>query len=274
MSRARRRQRDRRAAPPAPAETTAPEATGWTRLSRWTKTWVALVATTAIATVVPGVIPYLSDRVLDLAGADVVTVRADFGVSEKGLFLAAAEAVATEPADPGKDPRFVPAGRSRTKVILEGKRSSAVTILDVRVEVAERKEIRTGTVYAIGAQGEGDGTELVLNLDAPIPAVATPDGGPYFAAKHISLTRNEIWVISILNTATRHEHAWRLYLRIRYRGAERELTVPGTFRMTAFAPRGEDYRLQYEWGDDDVIVRRDCAADRAACAKLSMPGPG
>jgi hypothetical protein len=65
------------------------------------------VATTAVATVVPGVIPYVSDRVLDVLGVPMIDVDTEVGPSDHGLYLAAAETVAVKPTDPLRDPRFV-----------------------------------------------------------------------------------------------------------------------------------------------------------------------
>jgi hypothetical protein len=277
--------RNRRPSRPAaaPEPTTQPagedeKATGWAQLSRGTKALAALVATTAIATVVPGVIPYVSDRVLDVFGAPLVQVDTEVLPSGGGVYLAAAEAVATEPPEPLRDPRFVPAGHSRTKLTLEGRRSAGVAVVDLTVEVVARDPVRTGTLFAIPPQGEAENGAMEVNLDAAIPvATAAGSGTPYFAAKRVTLARGEVWVGAVLSRATRCECAWRLRLKLRYRGSQHEVVVPpadrAPFRMTGFAGEPGDYAVQYVWNPDG-IARLDCAVDRKACAATDLPPVG
>lgn len=273
-----RRRNMRAAAPPATTSEAGGDGvlSGWARLSRGTRAFVALVATTAVAAIVPGVIPYLSDRAMDLLRMPVVDVDTTFGAAE-GLYLAAAETVSAQPTDPMHDPRFVPAGHSAAKLTLVGRRAGGVAVTDVTVEIVERKPLRTGTYYGIPPQGETDNTALAINLDAPAPKAVAADGGaPYFVTKHINLARGELWLIHVDSRAVRHEYAWRLHLKLRYRGAQREIVVPpadrSPFRMTAFAAKPEDYAMQYTWGQAGPIVRRDCATERAACAAEKL-GP-
>ena len=247
----------------------------WARLSTGTKTLVALIGTTAVAAVVPGVLPYASDRVLDLFHSPIVDVRSELGPSILGLTEVATEAVTTEPANVRFDPRFAPAGLALTKITLEGKRLATVAVLDMSVEIVERLPPRQGTLYYIPAQGGDDDTILDLNLDAPEPVpTAAGGGGPYFAGKHITLVRGELGVIDVQSRTTQHEFAWRLHLHLRYRGSDSEVTVPPAgsppFRMTAFVAPG-DYRQQFVWNDNGDVVPHDCAADRAACAATTLP---
>jgi hypothetical protein len=249
---------------------------GWARLSNGTKALVALIGTTAVAAVVPGVLPYASDRVLDLFHAPIVDVRSGIASSSYGLAVVAAEALTTAPTpeNVSADARFVPAGYAVTKLTLEGKRSATVAVLDASVEIVDRQPPRRGTLYYIGSQGEGDNTVVDLNLDAPEPVLAAPGGGPYFVGKHITLGSGELWVINVQSRTTRREYAWRLHLHLRYRGSDREVTIPPVssppLRMTAFVAPG-DYRRQFVWDDNGVVVPQDCAADRAACAATTVP---
>ncbi|MEV6846208.1 hypothetical protein [Actinoplanes sp. NPDC051411] len=227
-----------------------------------------------IAAVVPGVLPYASDRVLDLFHQPIVDVTDVIG-STPGLREAAADLVPAEPADVRHDPRFVPAGYALTEITLEGKRSAAVSVLDATVEVEARLPPRRGTLYSIPPQGETNNSIVDLDLDAPLPVLAAPGGaGPYFVGRHITVDRGELWVIDVQSRTTRHEYAWRLHLRLRYRGADHELVVPPAgrppFRMTAFVAPG-DYRQQYAWNLQGQLVAHDCAAARAACAATELP---
>ncbi|MEH1098890.1 hypothetical protein [Micromonospora sp. CPCC 205561] len=275
--------RNRRPGRPAPQPATQPsgeeeKATGWAQLSRGTKALAALVATTAIATVVPGVIPYVSDRALDVFGAPLVHVDTEFGPPEGAVYLAAAEAVAAEPTEPLRDSRFVPAGHSRTKLTLEGRRSAGIALLDMTVEVVARDPVRAGTLYAIPPQGDAENGAMELNLDAAIPVTTTVGSGtPYFAAKRVTLARGEVWAGTVLSRTTRCECAWRLRLKLRYRGNQHEMVVPpvdrAPFRMTGFAGELGDYAVQYVWNPDG-IARLDCARDRKACAATDLPPVG
>ena len=248
----------------------------WARLSKGTKALVALIGTTAVAAVLPGVLPYASDRVLDLFHSPIVDVRSELGFSILGLIEVANEAVTTEPADVRSDPRFTPAGYAVTKLTLEGKRVATVAVLDMSVEIVERLPPRQGTLYYIPAQGGDDDTFLDLNLDAPEPVPTEAAGGsrPYFVGKHITLGRGELGVIDVQSRTTRHEYAWRIHLHLRYRGVDSEVTVPPAgsppFRMTAFVTPA-DYRQQFVWNDNGDMVRRDCAVDKVACAATTLP---
>jgi hypothetical protein len=247
---------------------------GWARLSKGTKALVALIGTTVIAAVVPGVLPYASDRVLDLFHSPIVDVTGVIGSAE-GLREAAIEVVPAEPADVTHDPRFVPAGFALARITLEGKRSAAVSILDATVEVDARLPPRRGTLYSIPPQGETNNSLIDLDLDAPLPVLAAPGGaGPYFVGKHITVDRGEVWVIDVQSRTTRHEYAWRLHLHLRYRGADRELVVPPAasppFRMTAFVAPG-DYGQQFAWNLTGHLLSHDCVAARAACAATDLP---
>jgi hypothetical protein len=247
----------------------------WARLSKGTKALVALVGTTAVAAAVPGVLPYASDRVLDLFHAPIVEIRSEFGPSLAGLTEAAAEAVTTEPAQVLTDPRFVPAGFSLAKLTLEGKRSAPVVVLGATVQIIDRLPPRQGTLYFIRSQGEGDDALVDLNLDAPAPYVASPgDGRPYFAAKHVTVGHGELVVIAVQSRTTKHEYSWRIRLQLRYRGGDSEMTIPPAgeppFRMTAFVA-ADAYRRQFVWNNDGIVVPRDCATDKAACAAIDLP---
>ncbi|MGK5518346.1 hypothetical protein ACSNN9_03225 [Micromonospora sp. URMC 107] len=267
----------------APESTTQPtgedeKATGWAQLSRGTKALAVLVATTAIATVVPGVIPYVSDRVLDVLGAPLVRVDTEIGPSEGGVYLAAAGAVAAQPPDPLRDSRFVAAGHSPTKLTLEGRRSAGIAVVDMTVEVVAREPVRTGTLFAIPPQGDAENGAMEVNLDAAIPvAAAAGSGKPYFAAKRVTLARGEVWVGTVTARTTRCECAWRLHLKLRYRGNQHEVVVPpvdrAPLRMTGFAGKPDDYAVQYVWKPDG-IARLDCAVDRKACAATDLPPLG
>lgn len=251
------------------------ELSGWARLSKGTKALVALIGTTAVAAVVPGVLPWASDRVLDFFHRPIVEVTGDIGSSIHGLDLAASETVAIAPLDAGSDPRFIPAGYALTKLTVEGKRSAAVSILDASVEVEARLPPRRGTLFVIPPQGEGDNTLIDLDLDAPRPGLVTHDGrGPFFIGKHLTIDRGEVSVIAIESRATRHEYAWRLHLRLRYRGSDRELVVPPAgqpaYRMTAFVAPA-DYRRQFVWNANGEIVPHDCATAKTACAATTVP---
>ncbi|WP_433366138.1 hypothetical protein ACQPZX_37165 [Actinoplanes sp. CA-142083] len=247
---------------------------GWAQLSKATKALVALVGTTAVAAVVPGVLPYVSDHTLDLFRAPIADVRSEIGSSAEFLGQAATEVVTTEPENIVADPRFVPAGYAGTRLTLEGRRSAPVTVLDMSVEIVERLPPRRGTLIFVRSQGEGDNTVVDLDLDAPRPVPVAAGGGPYFTGKHITLGRGELWVIDVRSRTTGHEYAWRLHLRLRYRGADREVTVPPAgqppFRMTAFVAPA-DYRQQFVWNDKGVLAGHDCAAEQAACAATELP---
>jgi hypothetical protein len=254
-----------------------PPLSAWARLSKGTKALLALIGTTVIAAVVPGVLPYASDRVLDLFHKPIVTLTSTI-TSADGLQEAAAEVVATVPGattDLSRDPRFVPAGYAVTRLTLEGKRSGTVSILDAMVEIDARLPPRQGTLVSIPSQGETDNTDVDLNLDAPQPTFANRSGGgPYFVGKHITLDRGEVWVISVQSRTTRHEYAWRLHLRLRYRGADRELVIPPAtsppLRMTAFvAPAA--YQRQIVWDHNGRLVLQNCTTARAACAATKLP---
>jgi hypothetical protein len=117
---------------------------------------------------------------------------------------------------------------------------------------------------------------MEVNLDAPIPvATAAGSGMPYFAAKRVTLARGEVWVGTLMSRTTRCECAWRLHLKLRYRGNQHEAVVPpvdrAPFRMTGFAGGPGDYAVQYVWNREAVIVRLDCAVDRRACAATDLP---
>lgn len=247
---------------------------GWARLSKGTKTLVALVGTTAIAAAVPGVLPYASDRVLDLFHAPIVDIRSEIGSSTQGLSEVAAEAVTIEPANVITDPRFVPAGYALTKLTLEGKRSAAVAVLDMSVEIVDRLPPRRGTLFYIMSQGESDNTVVDLNLDRPGPILAAQGGSPYFVGKHITVGHGELWLINVQSRAIQREYAWRLHLHLRYRGADSEVTVPPVgsppFRMTALIAPG-DYRQQFVWDRSGNVISQDCAVDKAACAATPVP---
>lgn len=159
------------ATPPSPPAAER-KASGWAQLSRGTKALTALVAAAAVTTVVPGVIPYLGDRAQDVLGVPLVDVDTEFGSSSQGLYLAAAEPIAVQPEEPRRDPRFVPAGRSATRLTVEGRRAAGVAVVDMTVEVVARGPVRTGTLYGIPSQGNGDNTAMEVDLDAPLP-VAT-----------------------------------------------------------------------------------------------------
>jgi hypothetical protein len=261
----------------APAEEPEPTAppSGWARLSKGTKALVALIGTTAVAAVVPGVIPYASDRVLDLFHAPIVDVSSVIGSSLHGLQEAATEVVSTAPVDVGQDPRYIPAGYALTTITLEGKRSATVSVLDATVEVDATLPPRRGTLFSIPPQGEADNTVVDLDLDSPRPALAASGGaGPYFVGKHITLDRGEVWVIDVQSRTTRHEYAWRLHLHLRYRGVNHDLTVPPAgsppFRMTAFVAPA-DYQRQFAWNAQGVLLPHDCLKARKACAALELP---
>ncbi|MFI5892672.1 hypothetical protein ACIA5D_21435 [Actinoplanes sp. NPDC051513] len=248
---------------------------GWTELSKATKALVALVGTTAVAAVVPGVLPYVSDHTLDLFRSPIVDLRSEIGSSSLFLGQAATEVVATAPEDIVADPRFVPAGYAGTRLTLEGRRSAPVSVLDMSVEIVERRPPRRGTLIYVQSQGEGDNTVVDVDLDAPRPLpVAAGGGGPYFTGKHITLGRGELWVINAQFRTTQHEYAWRLHLRLRYRGSDREVTVPPAdrppFRMTAFVAPG-DYRQLFVWNKDGLLTGHDCAAEQAVCAATDLP---
>jgi hypothetical protein len=260
---------------PKPAARGEASPSGWARLSKGMKALVALIGTTAIAAVVPGVLPYASDRVLDLSHSSIVDIRSEIGSSTHGLAEAAVDVMPTAPEQVTGDPRFVPAGYALTRLTLEGKRSARVAVLDASVEIVDRLPPRRGTLFYIDAQGEDDNTVVDLNLDTPRPVLVAPGGGgPYFVGKHITLGRGELWVIEVQSRTTRHEYAWRLHLRLRYRGSDREVTVPPTgsppLRMTAFVPPGE-YRQQFVWDVNGNLIRVDCAVDKPACAAREMP---
>ena len=264
----------RKVATPKRAPATKPPS-GWAKLSKGTKALVALIGTTAVAAVVPGVLPYASDRVLDLFRSPIVELRSSIGPSAHGAIEAATEVVTTTPEDPGADPRFVPAGYALTRITLEGKRSAAVTVLDTSVEIVDRQQPpRRGTLYFIPPQGEEDNTVVDLDLDAPRPVLTAHGGGPYFVGKHLTLGRGELWVVDVQSRATQHEYAWRLHLHLRYRGADREMTVPPAgsppYRMTALVAPG-DYRRLYTWNVAADLIGYDCVADRAACAATKLP---
>jgi hypothetical protein len=248
---------------------------GWARLSKGTKALVALIGATVVAAVVPGILPYASDHLLDLFHSPIVNVRSEFGSWTPGLAEAATEAVTTEPADVGADPRFAPAGHALAKLILEGKRSATVAVLDMTVEIVDRLPPRQGTLYYIPSQGGGDDTFVELNLDSPDPVAMTPGSvRPYFVGKHITLGRGEPAVIDVQSRATRHEYAWRLHLHLRYRGSDSDVTVPPAaeppYRMTAFVAPGV-YRQQFAWNTNGEVIPHDCAADKAACAATELP---
>jgi hypothetical protein len=168
----------------------------------------------------------------------------------------------------------VPAGYALTKLTLEGKRSAAVAVLDASVEIVDRLPPRRGTVYYIPSQGEGGNTNVDLNLDAPRPVLAAEDGSPYFVGKHLTLGRGELGVFNVLSRTTQHEYTWRLHLHLRYRGSDRELTVPPAdsppLRMTALIAPG-DYRQQLVWNDDGDVIGHDCVADKKTCAATTLP---
>ncbi|BEL06307.1 hypothetical protein Q0Z83_044980 [Actinoplanes sichuanensis] len=266
---AKKKDQARRKPAPTPEET--PQ-NGWQKLSNGTKALLALIGTTVVATAVPGVLPWVTDHVQDLAGSPIVEIQESFGSTNRGLSIAAGEAVTTEPAI--TDPRFVPAGFADTRLILEGNRSAKVTVVDATVEVVDRVPARRGTVYFIRPQGETDNTTVELNLDAPRPILTAAGGAPYFTGKHIDVGRGEVWVINVDARATKQEYAWRLHLYLRYRGEDREIVVPAAdeppFRMTAYVKPGE-YRQQFVVADNGSIVRHDCATDQAACARTVLP---
>jgi len=256
-------------------ESEATPPSGWARLSKGTKALVALIGTTVVAAVVPGVLPYASDRVLDLFHSPIVDVDGSISATADGLRAAATETVTTAPADIDRDSRFVPAGYALTSLTLENKRAAKVSVLGATVEIEDRLPPRQGTLFSIPPQGATDNSVIDLDLDAPRPVLADPGNGhPYFVGKHIDLDRGEVWVVEIQSRTTRHEYSWRLHLQLRYRGANRELVVPPAgrppFRMTAFvAPAA--YRRQFVWDDKADLVARDCATARAACAATALP---
>ncbi|MFC5666850.1 hypothetical protein ACFP3U_28270 [Kitasatospora misakiensis] len=107
-------------------------------------------------------------------------------------------------------------GLSRLAVTAVGGLGSTVVIDSIRAEVVGApREPEPGTVLSCGGQGEGDWTELGLDLDSPDPAalIAGSDGvsyAPYFRGKYLYLETPKPELIGLTVLATEHSYDYVL----------------------------------------------------------------
>lgn len=249
--------------------------TAWRRLSRGTRVLVALLATTAIAAAVPGAIPYVADRALDIFNNPALRVDVKTYGPTAGLYVAS-EKVHTEPelvVTGLVEPEWVSVGDSQQILTLEGRRAGSVAITGLVAEVIERRAPLVGTFVGGGAEGQVDNTLLELRLDDPQGVPLGTDGAPYFAAHHLVLARGELHVIRVTSWTDKCYCTWRLRMTYHYRGADHTLLVPAPdrppFQLTAAAPP-TDYQVQYVL-QGSSWTRTDCRTDRARCAKAHLP---
>jgi hypothetical protein len=262
---------------PAPAAPSAAGALGlaWRRLSRGARALVALLATAALTAAVPDVLPYVSDRALDLVDNPPLRVEVVTNGSTAGLFQASERArdESVEALGRPVGPGWVPVADAEQVLTLEGRRSSAVAITGMAVEMVERRAPLTGTLYGVQSQGEKEDTTLEMPLDDPRVVPRGTDGAPFFAAHHLELARGELHVIRIVSWTNQCFCTWRLRMTYHYRGADRTMLIPAADRpplqLTA-AVRPADYQVQYVWNYDGVVVRLDCRTQRAGCAKTNV----
>ncbi|MFE6750895.1 hypothetical protein ACFVGM_33930 [Kitasatospora purpeofusca] len=103
-------------------------------------------------------------------------------------------------------------GTSRLAVTAVGGVGRTVVIDSIRAEiVGAPRDPEPGTVLSCGGQGEGDWTELGLDLDSPDPAalIAGSDGvsyAPYFQGKYLYLEAPKPELIGLTVLATEHSY--------------------------------------------------------------------
>lgn len=130
-------------------------------------------------------------------------------------------------------------GKAGVVVVLQGRRSQTIRIVDVRPHIIATGPVPDGTCVSLSTQGEGDTRVVTADLDAPRP----PKGRSTFLDKSIDLALDERVTVDVEVGAKRHFYEWDIEVTYDYGdGAVLRTThigspTGGPFRLTGAARR-------------------------------------
>ncbi|MFI7125760.1 hypothetical protein ACIBQ1_08700 [Nonomuraea sp. NPDC050153] len=189
---------------------------------------VAAGVVLALCGVAAGMWPTLADTARDLAGAPVLA-----GTVTSRLYVT--DSVATyERLPPGdhavllRGPNFkqltellsrhhaARVGEMDVVIVLQGRRSRPVRIIDVRPRVRRSGPVPTGTCLTVPSQGDGTEYKVKANLDLQTPE----GGGSRYLPKSIDLADGERVTVEFSVTAARRWYEWDIEVIYVYKADE------------------------------------------------------
>lgn len=257
----------------------------WRNLGKGAKGAVVAVSSVVVAAVIPGTVPWVTDRASDVFGQAPFAARGEARPQLMAGQYWATGVVLTEPVSiavlTAVEANGAQLGTSGHEITLDSNRSARIDLESITAVIEQRKPPLAGTAFIADPQGAGDVAQIAFHLDSgagqEVPALVPPPRGddesapqePYLAAgevRYLERGKPEHLVISASTSSC--YCLWRVHIRYSYRGSFGDVIVPPVgeppFATTAWAPHAVEYNLNTA-KEGSTPQRIDCKADPKAC---------
>jgi hypothetical protein len=141
-------------------------------------------------------------------------------------------------------------------LVLEGRRTQTVRVIDVRPRVVSRGPPFTGTLLTRTAEGEQEVPNLVGNLDLPLPTFRDSSQAEqsYFQTHQVDLAKNERFAFGLRVVGRRASYVWDIEVTYLDRSGSHTMYVSGPdgrpFRLAGQLDDITGYAVRYRRSDD------------------------
>lgn len=142
----------------------------------------------------------------------------------------------------------IKASAASLKLVVETEREDKILITNMKARILSTTQLPSGTLLCNPPQGDMDNTVIGFNLDSAraIAQAVKPDSGigvdalgePFFAGRHVQLTRGEKHLFQIYALASRAAYEWDIEISIVVNGhtARQVVQLSGSpMRLTGIA---------------------------------------